>query len=81
MKIKLYAKSQPTELQQHFTKMIVGKSYTLENGQEQNTFWFSEIEVEDYQKTKSILEKFGYTAHPASSNEIETNELSIFQNI
>lgn len=77
MKIKIYSKQEPTNLKE--LNALTVEQYTVENGKKLDSQWLSEIATEDYSATKSILEQSGYTAHPASSTEIETKLYSIFQ--
>jgi hypothetical protein len=53
--------------------------YTVENGTKSKSSWCSEINTTDYLNTRDELEQLGYLAHPASSQEITTQEYSIFQ--
>lgn len=77
MKIKIYSKQEPTNLKE--LNALTIEQYTVENGKKLDSQWLSEIATEDYIATKLTLEQAGYTAHPASSNEIETKLYSIFQ--
>lgn len=72
MKLKIYSTEKPK-----FS--LTAETYTIENGAKSESVWYSELETEDYDATKSMLEQSGYTAHPASSTEIETKEYTIFR--
>jgi hypothetical protein len=52
--------------------------YTVEDGTKNKSSWCSDINTIDYLNTRSELEQLGYLAHPASSQEITTQEYSIF---
>ena len=59
---------------------LSAETYTINiNGTKSDSTWYSEIETDDYDTTKSMLEDSGYTAHPANINEIQLNEFSIFK--
>lgn len=73
MLIKIHSNQQPK-----FTATTVVQ-YNLHNNVKNNLTWYSEIDTDDYTETKTMLESFGYTAHPNSIKEIETKEYSIFQ--
>jgi len=54
-------------------------TYNTSDGVKSNSVWYSEISTNDYDITRSELEKEGYTAHPASYKEISSNNYTIFQ--
>ncbi len=73
MKLKIYSKQKP-----NFP--LSTETYTIDiNGTKSDSTWYSEIETDDYGTTKSMLKDAGYIAYPASSNEIETKEYTIFR--
>ena len=76
MKIKIYSKQQPKNLKE--LNALTVEQYTIENGQKTDSCWLSEIITNNYYATKATLEQLGYLAHPASSQEITTQEYSIF---
>jgi len=76
MKIKIYSKQQPKNLKE--LNSLTVEQYTIENGLKSDSCWLSEITTDNYHATKAILEQQGYTAQPASSQEITTQEYSIF---
>ena len=69
--IKVYSKQKPA-----FPQTI--ETYNIINGVKSNSVWYSEIVTNAYLNTRTELEKEGYTAHPASSQEVTTQEYSIF---
>jgi hypothetical protein len=77
MKIKIYSKQEPKNLKD--LNALTVERYTVENCKKLDSQWLSEIATEDYTATKLTLEEAGYTAHPANSNEIETEKYSIFR--
>ena len=70
-RIKVYSKQKPA-----FPQTV--EIYTVEDGTKSKSSWCSEINTIDYLNTRSELEQLGYLAHPASSQEITTQEYSIF---
>lgn len=71
--LKIYSKQKPVGLQTNILE-----TYLIENGKKTNSMWYSEISTDDYIAEKLKLEDLGYLAHPASSQEITTQEYSIF---
>ena len=71
-RIKVYSKQKPA-----FPQTV--EIYTVEDGTKSKSSWCSEINSIDYVNTREELETLGYLAHPASSQEITTQEYSIFQ--
>ena len=71
-RIKVYSKQKPT-----FPQTV--EIYTVEDGTKSKSSWCSEINTNDYLNTRSELEQLGYTANPVNSQEITTQEYSIFQ--
>ena len=69
--IKVYSKQKPA-----FPQTV--EIYTVEDGTKNKSSWCSEINTTDYLTTQAELEQLGYLAHPASSQEITTQEYSIF---
>ena len=70
-RIKVYSTQKPA-----FPQTV--EIYTVEDGTKSKSSWCSEINTIDYLNTRSELEQLGYLAHPASSQEITTQEYSIF---
>jgi hypothetical protein len=71
--LKIYSKQKP-----NFPLSI--ETYTIDTkGIKSNRTWYSEIATNNHNATKSMLENIGYTAHPASSVEIENNLYTIFK--
>ena len=74
-RIKVYSTQKPA-----FPQTV--EIYTVEDGIKSKSSWCSEIVtndyLNDYLNTRSELEHLGYLAHPASSQEITTQEYSIF---
>ena len=70
-RIKVYSKQKPA-----FPQTV--EIYTVEDGTKSKSSWCSDINTTDYLNTRSKLEQLGYLAHPASSQEITTQEYSIF---
>jgi hypothetical protein len=71
--IKIYSKNKPLKITGHL------ETYNTSDGVKSNSVWYSEISTNDYDITRSELEKEGYTAHPASYKEIASNNYTIFQ--
>ena len=70
-KIKVYSTKNPA-----FPQTV--EIYTVEDGTKSKSSWCSEINTTNYLNTRSELEQLGYLSHPASSQEITTQEYSIF---
>jgi hypothetical protein len=73
-KLKIYSQYKPVKLNGHLE--IYNISY---GGGAGNRKFYSEISTDDYDTSRSELEKEGYTAHPADSTEIASNNYTIFQ--
>ena len=71
--IKIYSKNRPLKIPGHL------EIYNISDGVKSNSAWYSEVSTDDYNLTRSELEKEGYTAHPASYKEIASNNYTIFQ--
>jgi hypothetical protein len=71
--IKIYSKNKPLKINGHL------EIYNISDGVKSNSVWFSEVSTNDYDITRAELEKEGYTAHPASYKEIDSNNYTIFQ--
>jgi hypothetical protein len=69
--IKIYSKTKPVR--------IPGPLEFLHISYNSSVLWFSQFNTDDYDTTRSELEKEGYTAHPASYKEIENNIYTIFK--
>jgi hypothetical protein len=77
-RLKLYSKQKPVKI--NGINPLFAETYTLDiNGTRSDSVWYSELETDDYETVRLELEKNGYTAHPASSKEIESREYSIFK--
>lgn len=70
-RIKVYSKQKPA-----FPQTV--EIYTFDDGTKSKSSWCSEINSPDYVNTRAELEQLGYLAHPASIQEIATQEYSIF---
>jgi hypothetical protein len=70
-KIKVYSKQKPA-----FPQTV--EIYTVEDGTKSKSSWCSDINTTNYLNSRAELEQLGYLAHPASSQEITTQEYSIF---
>ena len=71
--IKIYSHNKPLKINGHL------ETYNISNGVTSNSAWYLEVSTNDYTLTRAELEKEGYTAHPASSKEIASNNYTIFQ--
>ena len=69
--LKVYSMSRP-----EFA--LTAETYTIKDGVKGPSQWYSEVPAEDYATARARLEQAGYTAHPASTAEIESGEYSIF---
>jgi hypothetical protein len=69
--IKVFSKQKPA-----FPQTV--EIYTVEDSTKSKSSWCSEINTTDYLTTREELETLGYLAHPASRQEITTQEYSIF---
>jgi hypothetical protein len=54
-------------------------TYNIRDGVKNNGMAYSEFNTDDYNRTRTELEKEGYTAHPADSTEIASNNYTIFR--
>ena len=70
-RIKVYSKQKPV-----FPQTV--EIYLVEDGTKSKSSWCSEIVTNAYLKTRVELEQLGYLAHPVNSQEITTQEYSIF---
>lgn len=70
--LKIYSKTKPI-----FESTTV-EIYKLEDSKKQDTIWYTELPTKDYVSTRVQLEQSGYLARPASSSEIDTGILTIF---
>ena len=70
-RIKVYSTQKPA-----FPQTV--EIYTVEDGTKSKSSWCSEINTNDYLKTRVELEQLGYLAHPINSQEITTQEYSTF---
>ena len=70
-RIKVYSKQKPA-----FPQTV--EIYTVEDGTKSKSSWCLDINTTDYLNTRSELEQLGYTANPVNSQEITTQEYSIF---
>ena len=75
--IKIYSQKKPFNMN---GKMISCEVYTVNSlGVQSGHVWYSELKVDDYFTTRLELEQIGFTAHPASTKEIENSIYSIFK--
>ena len=72
-KLKIYSQNKPLKINGHL------ETYNISDGVKSDSVWYSEVSTDDYNLTRSKLEKEGYTAHPASYKEIASNNYTIFQ--
>lgn len=70
--LRIYSKTKPTF---EYTTVEI---YKLEDSKPQDTIWYTELPTKDYISTRVQLERLGYLARPASSSEIDTGILTIF---
>lgn len=75
--IKIYSQYKPLRINEHHP--IIAETYNISNGVKSNSQWYSEVNTDNYFNARTELEKEGYTAHPASVKEIESNIYTIFQ--
>lgn len=71
--IKIYSKNNPLKINGHL------ETYNISDGVKSNSVWYSEVITDNYFNTRTELEKEGYTAHPADSTEIASNNYTIFR--
>lgn len=71
--IKIYSQNKPSKINGHL------EIYNISDGIKNKKIWYHERTPDDYFNTRAELEKEGYTAHPASSKEIENHNHTIFQ--
>jgi hypothetical protein len=71
--IKIYSQNKPLKINGHL------ETYNISDGVKSDSVWYSEISTDNYDTTRTELEKEGYTAHPASYKEIASNNYTIFQ--
>jgi hypothetical protein len=72
-KLKIYSQNKPVKLTGHL------ETYNISDGVKSNSVWYSEVITDNYFNTRTELEKEGYTAHPADSTEIASNNYTIFR--
>ena len=72
-KLKIYTKNKPLKINGHL------EIYNIGDGVKNNSMWYSECNTAAYNRTRTELEKEGYTAHPADSTEIASNNYTIFR--
>ena len=76
--LKIYTQQKPVKLSDLYPKTC--EVYTINSrGTKISEIWFSEINTDDYFKTRLDLEKIGFTAHPATSKEVASKEYTIFR--
>ena len=76
--LKIYTQQKPIKLADHYPTTC--EVYTINSqGTKVSETWFSEINTDDYFNTRLDLEKIGFTAHPATSREVESKEYTIFR--
>ena len=71
--IKIYSKNTPLKINGHI------ETYNISDGVKSNSVWFSKVSTDDYNRTRTELEKEDYTAHPSSVKEIESSVYTIFK--
>jgi hypothetical protein len=72
-KLKIYSHNEPLKINGHL------ETYNISDGVKSNSVWYSEVITDNYFNTRTELEKEGYTAHPADSTEIASNNYTIFR--
>jgi hypothetical protein len=75
--VKIYSQNKPLKINGHHPMTV--ETYNITNGVKNNSLWYSEVSTDDYDLTRTELEKEGYTAHPSSVKEIESSIYTIFQ--
>jgi len=75
--IKIYSHTKPAKINGHHP--ITAETYNINNGVKSNSVWYSEVSTDHYFNTRTELEKEGYTAHPASYKEIDSQLYTIFK--
>ena len=75
-KLKIYSQNKPQKINEHHLMTV--ETYNITNGVKSNNLWYSEVSTENYDLTRTELEKEGYTAHPSSIKEIESRIYTIF---
>ena len=76
-KLKIYSQNKPRKINEHHP--MTAETYNISNGVKSNSVWYSEVSADNYDLTRIELEKEGYTAHPASYEEIENKIYTIFR--
>jgi hypothetical protein len=71
--IKIYSQNNPLKINGHI------EAYNISKGVKSNSVWYSEVSTDSYFNTRTELEQQGYTAHPASYKEIDSQLYSIFK--
>jgi hypothetical protein len=71
--VKIYSQNKPLKMNGHL------ETYNISDGVKSNSVWYSEVSTDDYNLTRTELEKEGFVAHPASYKEISSNNYTIFQ--
>jgi hypothetical protein len=75
--IKIYSQHKPLKINGHYPLTV--ETYNITNGVKSNSVWYSEVSTDHYFNTRTELEKEGYTAHPASYKEINSQLYTIFK--
>ena len=76
--LKIYSTKKP--FSGYFTSpQTVCEVYKITNGTKNNSSWYTEVATEDYFNTRIELEKFGFTAHPAHSEELTDGVFTLFK--
>jgi hypothetical protein len=68
--VKIYSQNKPIRIPGPLEFLHISYNSVL---------WYSEFNTDDYNLTRTELEKEGYTAHPASYEEIASNNYTIFR--
>jgi len=75
--VKIYSQHKPFKLIGNYPTTV--ETYNIRNGIKTDSLWYSEVNTNDYNLTRSELEKEGYTAHPASYREINSSIYTVFK--
>jgi len=75
--LKIYSQNKPLKI--NGCQLTTVETYNINDGINSNSTYYSEFNTNDYNRTRTKLEKEGYTAHPASYKEIESSIYTVFQ--
>jgi hypothetical protein len=76
-KLKIYSQNKPRKINEHHPLTV--ETYNISDGVKSNSRWLATVSTDNYDLTRTELEKEGYTAHPSSVKEIESRIYTIFQ--